>query len=232
MTACSNAQCNWHFLLHNKWNSCSSVSKTYCSNWYLAPDVTAAMLVENVFWEFDSIKLERNFAIVSTANMAVWSPHCNPRIQGGVAILIKQKFQKHFARFHQKWHGYNETNIASTSDQEIIKTGPWDLRTKSSLNSGRQTCGSRQNFTDLLGCRYVSSSMPQGCIVWGFKKKNIGSSENSHLRMNEKQLRNHKKWKKKRAFKACKTTVIHCYICNVYMFLRPSSLWLFKLPLM
>ena len=91
----------------------------------------------------------------------------------------------------------------------MIKTGPRDLRTKS-----RQTCGSRQNFTDLMGCRYVSSSMPQSRIVRGLKQGNIGSSENSHLKMNEKRLRNHKKLKKKRTYKACKTTVINCYIWN------------------
>ena len=35
--------------------------------------------------------------------------------------------------------------------------------------------------------------MPQSWIVRGLKQANIGSSENSHLKMNEKRLRNQKK---------------------------------------
>ena len=41
-------------------------------------------------WRHCYAKLERHFAIVLTANMAVWSRDCNPSIQGGVAILTKK----------------------------------------------------------------------------------------------------------------------------------------------
>ena len=181
-------------------------------------------------WRHCYAKLERHFAIVLTTNMAVWSRDCNPRIQGGVAILTtKISINISHASI------YNETIIASTSDQEMIKTGPWDLRTKSSLNPGRQTCGSRQNFTDLMGCRYVSSSMPQSWIVRGLKQGNIGSSENSHLKMNEKRLRNHKK-KTQRFFNVQSVQNYRYSLlymqCKFLTFLPPSSLWLFKLPLM
>ena len=159
---------------------------------------------------FDSIKLERHFAIVSTENMAVWSRDCNPRIQGGVALLTTK-----IAINISHASIYNETIIASTSDQEMIKTGPWDLRTKSSLNPGRQTCGSRQNFTDLMGCRYVSSSMPQSWIVRGLKQ--VKHRQQRELTSENERETAAKSEKKRNVFstcKACKTTVIHCYICN------------------
>ena len=141
----------------------------------------------------------------------IWSRDCNPRIQRGVAILTKKKFQKYFACFYQMWYRYNKTIIASTSDQEIIKAGPWDLRTKSSLNPGRQTCESRQNFTDLMGCRYVSSSMPQSWIIRGHKQ--VKHRQQREL-TSENERETATKSQKKRTCKACKTTVIHCYICN------------------